>query len=296
MTNLSLLALRQQPAEILVNNYADTTSELFESATRMESPDILIIPACNEQADLPQMLYSLSHSSRPVIPVVVENGSSEKDRTAEYAERMGAIILRCEPAKMRATQVGLQFAREHFPKQPIVHFGDADNLYPRICLSAIANAAQKATRRNQGSGALIFGMGAYDHGASMVVDAMRSGRLLRKAIARKVTGKAPMPYGFNYALCMGNNDQLADAVYALNPLLFVREESEICRAAVASGATVSQLVSSRAYVLTRGDLIKTREEWRNFKGASMATKTAYYKCNYPTVDFEPNSNGREIKP
>lgn len=295
MITSSLLALRHQPAETLVNRYEADTTQLFENAAGMQNPDVLVIPACNEQRDLPAMLYSLSRASRPVVPIVVENGSHDEDKTFEYAERMGAIALRCEPAKIRATQIGLRYAREHFPAQPIVHFGDADNLYPSICIAAISNATQKANTRNQGEGTLVFGMGAYDHGSSAVVDAMRSGRVLRKAISRKLEGKPPMPYGFNYALHMGKDDQLAEALHALNPLLFVREESEICKAALRAGASISQLVSPKAYVFTRGDLIKSREEWRDFKGAPMDTKTKYYKRNYPTVDFEPNSNGRETK-
>lgn len=291
----NLLALRQQPAEVLVDNYASSTRELFEAAANMTSPNILVVPACNEQRDLPAMLVSLSRSSMPVVPIVVENGSDKDDRSSEYAERMGAIVLHCEPAKMRATQVGLQLARDRFPEQKIIQFGDADNLYPRICISAIANAASKANKRNQEKGALVFGLGAYDHGSSVVVDAMRSGRIIRKAISRKLKGEMPMPYGFNYALHMDESDQLADAMHEINPLLFVREESEICKAATKAGATISQLVSPSAYVFTRGDLIKSRDEWREFKGAPMDTKTKFYKRNYPTVDFEPNTNGRETK-
>lgn len=291
----SLMELRHLPAEEIVAANEDSTRELFETASRMKDPDIVIIPACNEQRDLPAALLSLSRASRPVIPVVVENGSSTKDKTFEYAERMGAIALHCEPAKMRATQVGLHFARDRFPKQPVVHFGDADNLYPPICLAAISGAAQKANILNQGNGALVFGMGAYDHGSSLVVDLMRSGRVLRKAILRKLRSEAPMPYGFNYALHLGRAEELAEAMYTLNPLLFVREESEICKAAISAVATISQLVRPSAYVLTRGDLIKSRQEWRDFKGASMDTKTKYYKRSYPKVDFEPNTNGREPK-
>jgi hypothetical protein len=291
----NLMELRHLPAEEIVAANEDSTRELFETASRMEHPDIVIIPACNEQRDLPATLLSLSRASRPVIPVVVENGSNAKDKTFEYAERMGAIALHCEPAKMRATQIGLQFARDRFPEQPVVHFGDADNLYPRICLAAIAEATQKANIRNQDNGALVFGMGAYDHGSSVVVDLMRSGRVLRKAISRQLKSEAPMPYGFNYALHLGEGEELAEAMYTLSPLLFVREESEICKVAISAGAIISQLVRPSAYVLTRGDLIKSREEWRDFKGASMDTKTKYYKRSYPEVDFEPNSNGREPK-
>ncbi len=293
MSNPNLLALRDIPAETLVEAYGSTTSDLFDVASSLEAPHLVVLPACNEERDLPATLLSLSRSRKPVVPIVVENGSSPEDKTLEYAERMGAIAVHCEPAKMRATQVGLRIARELFPEQPVVHFGDADNLYPQFTVSAIARAAHRASKRNDGNGALVFGMGAYTHGASATVDLMRSGRLVRKAASRKLKGQVPMPYGFNYALHVGSDDQISKALYELDPLLFVREESEICRAVTSAGGTISQLVSPSAYVFTRGDLISTREEWRDFKGASMETKTDYYKRNYPSLKFTPNADGRK---
>lgn len=295
MSNPSLLSLRDIPAENLVETYASTTTEHFEVARQMERPSIVVIPACNEENDLPAALLSLSRSIQPVVPIIVENGSSAKDRTYEYATRMGAIVLQCEPAKMRATQVGIRFARERFPEQSVIHFGDADNLYPRMCISALARAAKGANERNNQNGALVFGLGWYDHGPNTVVDMMRSGRIIRKAISRKISGNTPMPYGFNYAVHIDKDERLVEEVCSIDPLMFVREESEICKAATAAGATISQPLSPTAYVFTRGDLIKTRAEWRDFKGASMDTKTKYYKRSYPTIDFKPNSNGREKK-
>lgn len=289
----SLLALRNLTAENIVNTYSDATYKIFKKAHAMSCPNIVAIPACNEQVDLPAALLTLSRSNVPVLPIVVDNGSEKDDKTYDYARRMGAVTLRCEPAKMRATQVGLRYARTHFPEQKIIHFGDADNLYPRNCVSAIHKATNRASENNNNRGTLLFGLGAYDHGSSLTVDLMRSGRVIRKAISRKFTHKTPMPYGFNYALHLGKNEQITEAIYALDPLLFVREESEICKAVISAGGTISQLISLGAYVFTRGDLIKTRSEWRDFKGASIQTKTKYYKRNYPNVDFKPNAEGRK---
>lgn len=293
MSYPGLLGLRNAPTEELVEAYHDATTDLFRVAASMDSPNIVVIPACNEERDLPAALLSLSRSLSPVLPIVVENGSKAGDKTVEYAERMGAVAIRCEPAKMRATQVGLRYALEHFPEQKIVHFGDADNLYPRFCIPAIARATRRASERNNEKGALLFGMGAYDHGSSVIVDLMRSGRVARKAVSRKLKNEAPMPYGFNYAIHVGNSDEFIDALVSIEPRLFVREESAICKAALKAGATISQLVSPAAYVLTRGDLISTRDEWRDFKGASMHTKTEYYKRKYTDVEFVPNEDGRK---
>lgn len=293
MVNPSILSLRNEAPDELVSRYAPFTSDRFGAAGKMDTPHIVVIPACNEQIDLPATLFTLARSSEPILPIVVENGSSNGDKTLEYAERMGAIALHCEPAKMRATHIGLRYARHHYPDQAVIHFGDADNLYPRICISAIGRATQQVNKANYGNGALLFGLGAYDHGSSPVVDLMRTGRVLRKAVSRKASGKAPMPYGFNYAIHLGRDDQFADAINKINPLLFVREESEICNAATATGVRISQLVSLSAFVFTRGDLIRSRDEWRDFKGASMDIKTKYYKRNYPAVDFLPNSQGRD---
>jgi hypothetical protein len=293
MSYANLLALRRIPASELVDSQEHYTAEFFGIAARMDTPDVVVIPACNEQEDLPAALVSLARSARPVVPVVVENGSRRRDRTTEYAERMGAIVLSCESAKMRATQIGLQFARSRFPEQPVVHFGDADNIYPRALVPAMARAAVRANLCNERNGALVFGMGAYEHGPSTIVDLMRSGRILRKAVLNKAKDKSPMPYGANYALHVADDsEELLEGIYALNPLLFVREESEICAAALTAGASVSQLVRPSAYVFTRGDLIRTRDEWRRFKGAPMDVKTEYYKRNYPDVDFLPNPEGR----
>lgn len=292
MRTPGLLGLREIPAEVLVNNFGAQTTELFDVANRLETPDVVVIPACNEEQDISATLLSLSRSARPVIPIVVENGSNAGDKTYEYASRMGAIVLQCEPAKMRTTQIGLRASRERFPMQPVVHFGDADNLYPKTTVAAISKAAHKVNERNDGNGSLIFGMGIYDHGSSLTVDAMRSGRLIRKAIQRKVKGQDPMPYGFNYAVHVGDDETVVEAIESLDPLLFVREESEIRKAALASGLIIDQLIHPHAFVFTRSDLIRSRAEWREFKGASMDTKTKYYKRNYPDVDFSPNPNGR----
>lgn len=280
------------PVEMLVNSFEAQTTELFDVASRLKMPDVVVIPACNEELDIPATLLSLSRSVRPIIPIVLENASDTGDKTCEYACRMGAIVLQCAPAKMRATQVGLNAGRERFPLQRVVHFGDADNLYSRTTVSAISDAARRTNVANRGDGALQFGLGIYDHGESLVVDAMRSGRLIRKAVERKVKGQTPMPYGFNYAIHIGKDGKIVNALNKIDPLLFVGEESEVCRAAIASGLAIDHSVSPRSFVFTRSDLIRSRAEWRDFKGASMDTKTKYYKRNYPDVDFVPNAEGR----
>jgi hypothetical protein len=293
MQVIELLALRNVSPETLIANYATQTSELFSYAARLDKPDVVVIPACNEERDITSTLLSLSKSVRPVVPIVVENGSSTEDKTYEYAERMGAIAVHCAPSKMRATQVGLMMSRERFPRQPITHFGDADNLYPRACIATVSTSTEKSNKDNNDRGALVFGMGAYDHGLSRVVDVMRTGRLVRKAVGRKLRGEAPMPYGFNYALHTGHKpDEILEALNGLDPQLFVREESEICKAALASGLIINQTIRPASFVFTRSDLIQNHAEWREFKGASMATKTKYYKRNYPDVNFIPNDKGR----
>lgn len=259
----------------------------------MSAPNIIVIPACDEQLDIPAALLTISKSNEPTLPIVVTNGCSNDDKTYEYAQKMGAVTLRCEPAKMRATQVGLNYAVEHYPSQPIVNFGDADNLYPRRCIGAISRAVQRANLKNDGKGAILFGLGIYDSGTSKTVDLMRSGRVIRKAFINKIYNKQPMPYGFNYALNLDADSKILDAINQINPMLFVREESEICEAVTRSGGTINQMVSLKSFVFTRGDLIRSREEWRDFKGADMNIKTKYYKRNYPNIDFQPNAKGRK---
>jgi hypothetical protein len=287
-----LLGLREVRAGALVDSFEAQTTELFGAARRLAMPDVVVLPACNEEHDIPATLLSLSRSVRPVVPIVVENGSQPGDKTHEYASRMGAIVLHSEPAKMRATQVGLSVSREHFPLQRVIHFGDADNLYPAMTVTAMSEAAKRTNVTNRGDGALQFGLGVYDHGESLAVDIMRSGRLLRKSVERKIKGQSPMPNGCNYAVHIGKDGKVVEALYKIDPLLFVREESEIVKAAIATGVAVGQLVSPGAIVFTRSDLIRSRAEWREFKGASMDTKAQYYKRNYPSVDFLPNSRGR----
>lgn len=292
MKRPGLLNLREMPAEDLVSEYEDYATEQFCIARKFAAPDVVVLPACNEEKDIPAALFSLSGASRPVVPIVIENGSGADDKTYEYAERMGAMVLQCEPAKMRATQLGLQASRELFPKQPIINFGDADNLYPKRAVAAVSDAAHAASKKNDDDGALVFGMGVYDHGESLAVDIMRTGRLFRKAVERKLKGKSPMPYGFNYALHTDKDGRVVEAIGSLDPLLFVREESEICIAALSVGLVISQSINPNAVVYTRSDLIRNLAEWRRFKGAPMGTKVQYYERNYPEVDFLPNSNGR----
>lgn len=292
MKTPGLLGLREVPAEVLVEEFEAQTTELFNIASHLQTPDVVVIPACNEEQDIPATLLSLSRAVRPVVPIVVENGSDPGNKTYEYASRMGAVVLQCAPAKMRATQVGLAASRERFPLQSVVHFGDADNLYPTKTVAAISEAAKRTNVANRGEGALQFGLGIYDHGTSLAVDLMRSGRVIRKAVEYKIKGLPPVPYGFNYAMHVGKDGRIIEAFNKIDPLLFVREESEICKAAVASGMALDHLLSPSAFVFTRSDLIRSRAEWRDFKGASIDTKTRYYKRNYPGIDFIPNVNGR----
>jgi len=272
ISSRNLLGLRHIPAEEVVFRYEDATTELFDTAGQMETPNVVVIPARNEQLDLPATLLTLSRSTVPVVPIVVENGSDPEARTCEYAARMGAIVLRCEPAKMRATQVGLSFARKHFPAQPLIHFGDADNLYPSFCIASMARVTRRANKRNNGNGAAVFGLVAFDHGPSIHVDLAQSVHGLRKAIQSKLTGRPPMPCGANYALHVDENGELSEALYGLNPLLFVREETEICKAVHEIGAVIRKELLPSTYVFTRGNL--TREEWKHFKGGSMDKKVA----------------------
>ena len=262
-------------------------------AADMAKPNIFILPACNEQRDLPAALATLAMSSVPTLAIVVENGSNPGDRTYEYAKQMGAITLNCKPAKMRATQIGLKHAREHYPDQPVIHFADSDNLFPSRLVRTMAQASRTANLHNQGNGAIVFGLGAFEHGPSAAVDMMRNGRILRKAARRKLDGSPPMPYGANYALHIGKDGKLVAAMLGLDPTLFVREENAICDAAIATGATVTQIIRPSAFVFTRGDLICTREEWRTFRGAPMETKADFYRRKYPHIAFSVFTEHRD---
>ncbi len=86
----------------------------------------VVIPALNEEDNLPACLESLKNQQRPGAfeVIVVDNGST--DRTSEVAAEHGALVVKCPKRGVAyARQAGAEAARGE-----IVAQADADTVYP----------------------------------------------------------------------------------------------------------------------------------------------------------------------
>ena len=140
----------------------------------------LIVPAYNEQENIPDLLAALVHLPLRRV-IVADNGST--DRTAELAAAGGALVV-TEPRRGygAACLAGLSWIDNHPPPPDMVGFLDADladdpaNL-PQLCQPIAVNQADLviACRQPVDAGALTF--------------TQRFGNRFACALIRLLTGK-----------------------------------------------------------------------------------------------------------
>lgn len=268
--------LRATDPSQLVGNYSGMCRESF----RIKDGVPVVIAAYNEEADLPATLVSLSRSTVPVAPIVVENGS--KDRTEEFARTMGASVLsKPRPAKMSALQLGVELARDQNPTNTFMLFTDADSLVgPRWAEGMLR---RRDMLQKQAAAVLCGGL-VIAHGKSPLVDRLRTVNLAVKDSIRSITGEPPIARGSNMAIDFGPDTAPYDAYQELPSNLFYGEEQAICDVIAMAGGQVVAVLGSDVTVMTRGDRFSSIRECLESRLSHQARQEAY-SSQY--ADFTP---------
>lgn len=259
--------LRTADPNQIVGNYSGVCRESFRARDGVP----VVIAAYNEEADLPATLVSLSRSTVPVAPIVVENGSN--DRTEEFARTMGASVLsKPRPAKMSALQLGVELARDQNPSNTLVLFTDADTLVgPRWAEGMLRRRAEL----QKYAAVVLCGGLVIAHGKSPLVDRLRTVNLAIKDRARLINAAPPIARGSNMAIDFGPDNVLYEAYQQLLPNLFYGEEQAICDAATEAGGQVVAALGSDVTVMTRGDRFSSIRECLESRRGHQARQEVY---------------------
>ena len=250
--------LHQQPPEEAVQQHGQCTTALFQEAAQANAIPV-IIPAHNEERDIVAALKSVAEAGARAI--VVDNNS--RDRTADFARQMGAIVLeQHEGRKMAATQRGLVYALGELGARHML-FMDADT----VVGSGWARAMDKELHSADiGQGAMVCGDSITWESGSAAVDVLSALARIPGLIKGKIRGsRAPIARGHNYGLAV--SDQMRDALLDLDGNWFVEAGGEpddvaIERTVREAGGNVKQANGIATWVATRGDRITTlRQLW-----------------------------------
>lgn len=235
--------------ETIVDQYAAYTSSRFRDARRSDTLRPLIIPARNEEADLPAAILTASQNP-DLFPIVVDNLST--DNTAKIARKMGAEVLTVDYGKkMAATQEGLRSAKHDLGARAI-YFSDADTLFPRGWAGAMHG---KLTDSDQGNGSAVFGNSLLWHGESRTTDAVLSAAKLARAAQRALLPGEVVARGHNYTVLLDEDGQMEEAINRIDPNIFSGDDWRIRDALIESGANVIGTGSLATTVVTRNDRV-----------------------------------------
>ena len=155
----------------------------------------VVIPAKDEERFLPRTLRALKAQSRPPdFIIVVDDGS--KDRTAEIAEKSGALVIRLPDRGFRATglplvagviNAGLRVARDE--GVDFVMILGADHVLSRDYIKRLLRLMLKDPRLAVCSGVIV--------GEPIYPDMPRgSGRLIRASWFEKIGFRYPVWWGY----------------------------------------------------------------------------------------------------
>lgn len=252
-TQVPLFGLRKFGPEELLQKYSHLTRKAFK---RKEGTIPVIIPARNEEMDLPACLVSLANSVRPVHPVVVVNCSN--DRTKEFALELGATTLEIDGVKkIGATQYGIRTVieqgflsdREH----KIILFTDADTILPRRWSLHLSRRLTKAFAIAPQKGAAIFGSAAYLHGPSMLADLAQCLHGFYLDISYAIQRKQPLVRGANYGIILDTANTILSTFENLNPRQIYRDDVKIHQKLHEAGVQILRALHPETVIITRGD-------------------------------------------
>lgn len=248
-----MLDIRRQDPDVVTAAFADDARLIFGDALASGDFVPVVIPTRNGAEDLPATLTSLSQSDRHVLPIVVENNST--DNTLEVADRFGAVCLTSEGSKMGALQTGLGYVAEM--GCGLVVITDDDILAQR---GWAGNMERTMTSLNDGRGVIVCGTSFTMHGKNPVVDVAYTSYRAARDAAYTMTGKEFSVRGHNYGIAFDNNGRVLEAVNELDPRIFEGDAHAVLASARSAGAIVHTTIKPDMAVVTKGDRLSTVAE------------------------------------
>ena len=190
MKSAEIKQLRAMTSEQIMNDCAVEVKSHLRPLDDTTSP-LVVIPAWNEQEDLPRTLLQLSKSYDSPRALVVDNGS--EDKTAEYAHHLGAFVIHEDrPTKRRAMTTAFDILLNDFDHDGPILLTDADTLVTPSWAGALHRLTSTT---DQGRGAAVNTTGVYHQEGkpiySMAVTAGSQAASLRARMGGKIRGFGP---------------------------------------------------------------------------------------------------------
>lgn len=245
---------RELAPEYIVQELGCEAVRRFNEAYQEQGIPVLI-PARNEQEDMPRTLLALARNDRLVIPVVVDNRST--DNTAEVARSMGAIVISAPHGKkMAATQEGLAFILDEL-RSPVALCTDADTLPPQGWAGVVDNKLEEI---DEGNGAAVYGESILWGGGSAAANLLMNASRAAGVAARVIRGRHPHAHGHNISFKFDADGRMREALMSLDPELFfnrdgLSDDEAMAAAVEAAGAASAGTIDPRAMVITPGDRV-----------------------------------------
>jgi len=236
--------LRSQAPDDLIVEHRQGCRKAF--TPRLGSLPVLVC-ARNEADDLPATLVSIARSNTPVVPIVVNNDST--DATAEIATTMGAVVIDHAPrGKSGAFRVGMEYALDAFPGSPLLST-DADTIVGSSWAETMTHSAVNAGSTH--NGALLFGGVVISAGESRITDATRTISLNGKQVISRLAHRQPGARGAN--VCVVGLAELQGAISDIPDATFPCSDSALRDAILGAGGGVHSTIRPESQVVSRGD-------------------------------------------
>lgn len=260
---------RQVLPETIVQEYSPRTRAVFD--TGEEHPKLLIA-AYNEEGDLPTALLSLAMSDEPLHPVVVNNAST--DRTAEFAEEMGATVWEC--AK-RGKGHALKHAFERLNEEggtTQLFFTDADAILPPAWTR---HMKLQLDHPDMEFGGVACGSVVFYHDRRPVLQGVKSlhTNFRNWQHVKKGGPKSNRANGNNMAVASardGSNDVVEDLAQRYDGGLIIVEDKQVAEIAKGTEGVLLHTFDREGVVYARGDRVPT---WTKLVLARINKGTGY---------------------
>jgi glycosyltransferase involved in cell wall biosynthesis len=272
----------------IVDRYAAQTAAIFTQAAEQNATPV-VLPVCNEEADLPATLVALSRSRLPVRPIVVSNGST--DQTVSIAGAMGASVEELSrPDRTSATHRGVCCALGRGATS--ILFTDGDTLVGPRWAETMVQSVAAANEQNSRKGALVYGMLIWagrddslkppsprERMEGLAVNIARTLQRTRLCMAAGRNNGAALATGANYALAFDSDGHLAYALGKIKSGIFLGEDLATRDAVLGAGGLARNDNRLATAVLTRGGRMPFRALFGNVK-ARQAARDASYREQY----------------
>lgn len=233
-----------------------TVAQTTEFCTARFDPNGMpvLITAYNEENDLPVTLVALARSDVPLLPIVVNNYSV--DRTPEFAEAMGAIVIdEAKPAKIYALETGLKFVAEELGNRRML-LTDADTIMSRRWANQMRACLERGGAVSAAAGTAIshaFGSDKTSWLASSIRSVANLGLFYQQYLRGLPAKGRGHNMGFQLEDTAGFRKLLADIDYED----ITRDDTQLMNGARAQGAVAVRATHPHALVFSRGDRIPT---------------------------------------